>query len=176
MRRPGWVEERGSVAPEYFHGRFHSTSLRRKTSPGKVRGTADPSASLGMTKGGATLPWGGVAKQKVFFLTLGGRTGPHVHGMTKGRAALSSGFRSRRGSTADSHSTSLRRKTFPRKVRGTADPSASLPMNRFVSYANQAGCTWAGTRENPMDSACLRMYRSWRCCCCWSARAKTLSS
>ena len=44
-----------------------------------------------MTKGGATLPWGGVAKQKVFFLTLGGRTGPHVHGMTKGRAALSSG-------------------------------------------------------------------------------------
>ena len=67
-------------------------------------------------------------------------------------------------------------KQFPGQACRTADPSATLPMNRFVSYANQAGCTWARTRENPMDSACLRKYLSWRCCCCWSARAKTLSS
>jgi hypothetical protein len=36
-----------------------------------VRGTADPSATLGMTKGRATLPWIAVAGQKAFFITLG---------------------------------------------------------------------------------------------------------
>jgi hypothetical protein len=41
-----------------------------------VRGTADPSAALGMTKGRAMLPWRAVAGQKVFFITLGGRQGP----------------------------------------------------------------------------------------------------
>jgi hypothetical protein len=41
-----------------------------------VRGTADPSAALGMTKGRATLPWSAVVGQKVFFITLGG---PQAH-------------------------------------------------------------------------------------------------
>jgi hypothetical protein len=41
-------------------------------SPGEVRGTADPSASLGMTKGRATLQWKVVTEQKEFFITLGG--------------------------------------------------------------------------------------------------------
>src|ERR1700677_1835764 len=36
-----------------------------------VERTADPSASLGMTKGRATLPWRAVAGQKVFFIALG---------------------------------------------------------------------------------------------------------
>jgi hypothetical protein len=36
-----------------------------------VEKTADPSASLGMTKGGATLPLKVLAGQKAFFITLG---------------------------------------------------------------------------------------------------------
>ena len=43
-----------------------------KTFPGVARGTADPSASLGMTKGRAGLPWSGVAGQKAFSSTFGG--------------------------------------------------------------------------------------------------------
>ena len=46
--------------------------LRRKTFPGKVRGPADPSAALGMTKRRASLPWRAVTGQKVFFISLGG--------------------------------------------------------------------------------------------------------
>jgi hypothetical protein len=38
-----------------------------------VRGTADPSAALGMTKERATRPWKAVAAQKAFFITLGWR-------------------------------------------------------------------------------------------------------
>jgi hypothetical protein len=38
-----------------------------------VRGTADPSASLGMTKERAALPWRAVAGLKAFFITLGGQ-------------------------------------------------------------------------------------------------------
>jgi hypothetical protein len=34
--------------------------------PGKVRGTADPSATLGMTKEGATSPWKVVAEPAEF--------------------------------------------------------------------------------------------------------------
>src|SRR5580700_9703188 len=39
---------------------------RRKTFPGKVRGTADPSASLGMTKERATFLWKVVSEPKAF--------------------------------------------------------------------------------------------------------------
>jgi hypothetical protein len=56
--------------------RAGSAALRRKTSPGKVRETANPSAALGTTKERATLPSGAVVTQKVFFITLSGRTGP----------------------------------------------------------------------------------------------------
>jgi hypothetical protein len=65
-----------------------SAALRRKTFPGKVRGTADPSAALGMTKERAALHWRAVARQKVFFIALGGPKGPWPLGMTKGRATL----------------------------------------------------------------------------------------
>jgi hypothetical protein len=37
-----------------------------------VRGTADPSAALGMTKGRATLPSRAVAGRKAFFIIVGG--------------------------------------------------------------------------------------------------------
>ena len=60
---------------DFAQGRLSAT-LRRKTFPGRVRGTADPSAALGMTKGRATLPWRAVGGQKVFFITLGG---PQAH-------------------------------------------------------------------------------------------------
>src|ERR1700680_4212646 len=49
-----------------------------KTFPGKARGTADPSATLGMTKGGVAVPWkadAGHGKQlldRTSFITLGG--------------------------------------------------------------------------------------------------------
>jgi len=36
-----------------------------------VRGTADPSAALGMTKGRGALPWRAFAGLKEFFITLG---------------------------------------------------------------------------------------------------------
>jgi hypothetical protein len=55
-----------------------------------------------MTKGKAALPWRAVAEQKPFFITLGG---PLAH-------------------------NTLCRNTCPRKVRGTADPSASLGMTK----------------------------------------------
>jgi hypothetical protein len=48
----------------------------RKTFPRKVRGTADPTASLGMTKERATFLWKVVSGPKAFFITLGG---PQVH-------------------------------------------------------------------------------------------------
>ena len=47
-------------------GRQAHDSSVEKTFPGMVRGTADPSAALGMTKGSATLPWRAVAGQKAF--------------------------------------------------------------------------------------------------------------
>jgi hypothetical protein len=50
--------------------------LCRKTFPGKVRETADPSAALGMTKERAKAPWRAVAGQRAFFITLGG---PQAH-------------------------------------------------------------------------------------------------
>jgi hypothetical protein len=43
---------------------------------GEVRGTADPSAPLGMTKERATSLWKVVAEPKAFFSTLGG---PQAH-------------------------------------------------------------------------------------------------
>jgi hypothetical protein len=43
-----------------------------------VRGTADPSASLGMTKERATLVWRAVSEGKAFFITLGSATAFHV--------------------------------------------------------------------------------------------------
>ena len=55
---------------------LHCATLCRKTFPGKVRGTADPSAPLGMTKGRGTLPWRAVAGQKAIFIPLGG---PKAH-------------------------------------------------------------------------------------------------
>jgi hypothetical protein len=45
---------------------LHYAALCRKTIPGKVRGTADSSAALGMTKGRAKLPWKVVAGQRRF--------------------------------------------------------------------------------------------------------------
>jgi hypothetical protein len=66
--------------------------------------------------------------------------------------------RRRRGTLSPQPASVLCRKTFPGMVRGTVDPSASLPMNRFVSYAKQAGCSWVRTSENPKDSACFRKY------------------
>ena len=55
-------------------------TLCRNTFPRKVRGTADPSAAVGMTKGMATLPWRAVAEQKPFSSPLGG---PQAHGPTR---------------------------------------------------------------------------------------------
>jgi hypothetical protein len=48
--------------------------------PGKVRGTADPSASLGMTKERATAPWKVVAGPKAFFVNWGGPQTHHYSG------------------------------------------------------------------------------------------------
>jgi hypothetical protein len=55
-----------------------------------VERTADPSASLGMTKGRATLPWRAVARLKLFFISLGGpqTAGPCPLGMRKGSGTL----------------------------------------------------------------------------------------
>jgi hypothetical protein len=49
-----------------------SVGHRDSALPEKVRGTADPSAALGMTKGRATLLLKAVAGQKKFFIALGG--------------------------------------------------------------------------------------------------------
>jgi hypothetical protein len=57
-------------------GFVYSDALCRKAFPGMVRGTADPSAALGMTKGRAAFPWRAVAEQKAFFMTFGG---PNAH-------------------------------------------------------------------------------------------------
>jgi hypothetical protein len=43
-----------------------SVAGRDSAFPGKVRGTADPSASLGMTKERATLAWRVVTERKAF--------------------------------------------------------------------------------------------------------------
>ena len=48
----------------------------------------EKSQALGMTKERAMLPWRAIARQKVFFITLGGRASPCPPGMTKGRAML----------------------------------------------------------------------------------------
>jgi hypothetical protein len=40
--------------------------------PIKVGGNADPSASLGMTKGRVKLPWRAVARQRAFFISCEG--------------------------------------------------------------------------------------------------------
>jgi hypothetical protein len=42
----------------------------RKTFPGKVRGTADPSATLGMTKERATFVLRVIAERKAFFVAV----------------------------------------------------------------------------------------------------------
>jgi len=45
--------------------------------PGEVRGTTDPSASLGMTKESASLLWTAVSGPKAFFITFGGAQDHH---------------------------------------------------------------------------------------------------
>jgi hypothetical protein len=72
-----WQEIRVRFVEKHFQDepaklQIHSAALCRKTFPGKVRGTADPSAALGMTKGRGALSLRAVAKQKPFFITLGG--------------------------------------------------------------------------------------------------------
>jgi hypothetical protein len=50
--------------------------------------------------------------------------------MTKGRAALRSESDAGKENCRFLHFASLGRKTFPRKVRGTADPSAPVGMTK----------------------------------------------
>ena len=63
-QRLGWLH---SLCIDGWRSKLQSNPLRSiETFPRKVRGTADPSAALGMTKGRAMLPWKAVSRRRCF--------------------------------------------------------------------------------------------------------------